>query len=431
MSKPHVVVLGGNFAGLGSAQEIRKYCGDAVRITVVDRKNYLLFVPNIPAEVFENRDPSRSLRMDLPATLGEDAIDFVQAEVKGIDVDTRTVEVVPSERPGAAPEKIHYDFLVVALGNRLAYDQIEGFAEHGHTVSDLHYGEKLRRFLHRDYRGGPVVVGSTTFHQGDGANHIEFYPGRKFPQAEAACEGPPVEVMLAMATWLGKHGLGGPDKITVTTPTPMIAEDAGEEVVNKLLSIASGMGFHYINNTKAVKRISRDGVEFENGTHVEAELKIIFPDWVPHPFLQGLPISDNRGFIITDRLMRNPKHPEVLAAGDCAAITLPKLGAIGHQETSIVGKQIAREVGRMTPAQADSPLQPVVYCIGDMGANQAFYIRSDSWYGGDTQVLNMGHIPFLLKMQYKNLFFKLKGKMPEWGLTFSQLMGERLFAPAA
>jgi sulfide:quinone oxidoreductase len=431
MAKAHVVVLGGNFAGLGSAQKIREYCGDAVRITLIDRKNYLLFVPNIPAEVFENRNPAKSLRMDLPGTLAEDDIDFIQAEVNAIDVDGKSVEYTPSERPGAAPEKIRYDYLVVALGNRLAFDQIEGFGEFGHTVTDLHYGEKLRRYLHEDYKGGPVVVGSAFFHQGDGTRDIKLYGGRAFPSAEAACEGPPVEVMLAMATWLGEHGMGGPDKITVTTPAAMIAEDAGEGVVNKLLGIASGMGFNYVNQTRGVKRITRDGVEFENGKTLEAELKIIFPDWTPHDFMRGLPISDNLGFVITDTLMRNPKHPEVLAAGDAAAITVPKLGAIGHQECEIVGRQVAKEIGRMPAAKADTPLEPVVYCIGDMGANSAFYIRSNSWYGGDTEVLTMGHVPFLLKMQYKNLFFKRKGKMPEWGLTFSQLMGERLFAATA
>lgn len=430
MAKPHIVVLGGNFAGLGSAQEIRKYCREAVKITVIDRKNYLLFIPNIPAEVFENRDPVQSLRMDLPTTLKEDDIGFIQAEVKGIDVDSQSVEYLPGERPGAAPEKIHYDFLVVAVGNRLAFDQIEGFAEHGHTVTDLHYGGKLLRFLHDEYRGGPVVIGSTLFHQGDGGKDVKFYGGHPFPKAEAACEGPPVEVMLAMATWLGEHGLGGPDKITVTTPAAMIAEDAGEGVVNALLKIASGMGFHYLNKTRGIKRLTHEGIEYESGAQVEAELKIVFPDWVPHDFMQGLAISDNRGFVVTDRLMRNPKHPEVLAAGDAAAITLPKLGAIGHQECDIVARQIAKEVGRMPAAKADAPLEPVVYCIGDMGANQAFYIRSNSWYGGDTEVLKMGHVPFLLKMQYKNLFFKRKGKMPEWGLSFAELMSERLFATA-
>ncbi|MHB1677506.1 MAG: NAD(P)/FAD-dependent oxidoreductase [Sulfuriferula sp.] len=428
MVKPQILVLGGNFAGLGSAQDIRRFCGDAVDITVMDRKNYLLFIPNIPAEVFEGRDPAGTLAMPLHDTLADDHIHFIQGQVETIDVDSKRVDFVPTERPGAAPDSIHYDYLVIALGNRLAFDKMEGFAEHGHTLTDFYYGNKLRHFLHHEYKGGPVVIGSALFNQGDGANDIKLYGDHPFPRAEAACEGPPVEVMLSLATWMKKHGKGGPSKITVTTPAAMIAEDAGEEVVHQLLTIASGMGFNYVNKTGDIKHVTADGVEFANGQTIAAELKILFPNWAAHDFLKGLPISDSEGFIITDTLMRNPKYPEVFAAGDAAAITVPKLGAIGHQQCTIVARQIAKDLGRMSDEEADQELAPVTYCIGDMGGGQAFYIRSNSWFGGNEQVLKMGHAQFLLKMQYKNLFFRNKGKMPDWGLQFSQLVGEKLFA---
>ncbi len=426
--KPHIVVLGGNFAGLGAAQKIRQYCGDSVRITVVDRKNFLMFIPNIPAEIFENRDPSRTLRMDLPGALEKDGIEFIQGEVQALDVESRTVEFLPNERPGSAAETLHYDYVVVAMGNRLAFDRIEGFAEHGHTCTDFYYGNRLRRYLHEEYRGGPIAIGSARFHQGDGTKDIRLYGGHAFPSAEAACEGPPVETMLAMATWLKQHGMGGPEKITIFTPAGLIAEDAGEEVVARLLDIASGMGFKYVNNGRDIARISGEGVELASGTSIDAELKIVFPDWVPHEFLRGLPISDSEGFVVTDVTMRNPRYPTVFAAGDAAAITVPKLGGIGHAEGDIVGRQIAKDMGRMQAEEADQPLEPVVYCIGDMGASQAFYIRSNSWFGGSEQVLKMGHVPYLLKMQYKNLFFKTHGKVPDWGLDVSRLLAEKIFA---
>jgi NADH dehydrogenase FAD-containing subunit len=47
--------------------------------------------------------------------------------------------------------------------------------------------------------------------------------------------------------------------------------------------------------------------------------------------------------------MRNPIHPEVFAVGDAAALTLPKLGSLGHQQAEITairsrlaGRAIAR-----------------------------------------------------------------------------------------
>ncbi len=427
--KPHVLVLGGNFAGLGSAQKIREFCGEHVNITIVDRKDHLLFIPNIPADVFENKDPAIGQRMDLPPVLAQDHIEFIQGEVRGIDVDNHEVQFTPSERPGAAPGRIQYDYLVVALGNRLAYEKIDGFAEFGDSVSDIYLGNRLRRKLwDGGYKGGPIAIGSARFHQGDGAHGLEPYPGGTIPDALAACEGPPVEVMLSAATYLKKTGQGDPEKITVFTPAELIAEDAGEKVVGELLKIASDMGFNYVNKAGDISRITAEGIELENGKTLDAELKIIFPDWVAHDFMRDLPISDSEGFVITDLLMKNPKYPEIFAAGDAAAVTVPKLGAIGHQQCEIVGRQVALALGHMGDEAANKPLQPVVHCIGDMGNNQAFYIRSNSWFGGDEQVLKMGHIPFLLKMQYKNLFFRTHGKVPDWGLDFSKLLAEKISA---
>lgn len=430
--QPHVLVLGGNFAGLSSAQRVREFAGPDVRITVIDRKDYLLFVPNIPADVFEDKDPALRQRMDLRDVLARDDIDFVQGEVKAIDVERKRVEFVPNERPGSESKAVGYDYLVVAVGNRLAFDRIEGFAEHGHTVSDLYHGNRLREYLHRGgYRGGPVAIGSARFHQGDGAKGLQPYPGGSIPDALAACEGPPVEVMLSMATWLGEHDMGGPDKVTVFTPAELIAEDAGETVVKQLLDIASGMGFHYVNKTGDIRRLTRDGIEFANGGSVEAELKIIFPDWVAHDFLRDLPISDSMGFVRTDLLMRNPDYPTVFAAGDAAAVTMPKLGAIGHQQSEIVGRQIAKDLGKLEAEAADTPLQPIVYCIGDMGGGKGFYIRSNTWFGGDTAVLKMGRMPYFLKMRYRDLFFQTHGKTPDWGLDLAELMAEGVHAEAA
>lgn len=427
-TRPRILILGANFAGLGCAQAIRRYAGARPRVTVVDRKDYLLYVPNIPADVFADRDPGLHQVMPIRAVLAEDDVDFIQAEVETIAVDLKRVTVTPNERPGSASLTLDYDYLVIALGNRLAFDRIEGYAAHGHSVSDLYAGNRLRRYLHEDYRGGPIAIGSARFHQGNGADGLAPYPGGSIPRALAACEGPPVETMLSTATWLQTHGHGGPEKVTVFTPAKMIAEDAGEEVVHALLETAAGMGFGYKAELEDIERLTADGIEFANGESLEAEVKIVFPDWVAHDFLRDLPISDDQGFVVTDLLMRNPRYPEVFACGDAAAVTVPKLGAIGHQQADIVGRQIALDLGAITAAEADRPLAPVVYCIGDMGGNQAFYIRSNSWFGGDTQVLKMGQVPYLLKMQYKSLFFRTRGKMPDWGLDFSELMAERLFA---
>lgn len=424
-SKPHVLVLGGNFAGLASAQRIREYCGDAVTISLIERRDYLLYVPNIPADVMENRDPGKHQVMPLRPILDDDDIAFIQGAVCGLDVDAKTASFIPGERPGGEVETIAYDYLVVALGANFAYDRIEGFAEHGHTVSDIYHGERLRHFLFDgDYKGGPIAIGSARFHQGDGADDLVPYPGGTIPRAAAGCEGPVLEMSTAMATFLQEQEFGGAERITIFTPGEMVAEDAGVNNIKAFLKMAGDMGMHYRNNVQDIKALTPEGIEFADGTQMESELNIVLPDYVAHDFLCHQPISDTMGFVRTNLLMRNPEYPEIFAAGDCAAVTMPKQAAIGHQETDIIGRQIAFDLGLMEDEEANRALQPMVFCIGDMGAGKAFYVRSNTWFGGKDEVLKIGRVPFMLKMQYRRMFFNLKGKVPDWGMGAARLAAE-------
>ena len=84
----------------------------------------------------------------------KDDIDFIHGEVTGVDISARNVTFVPAERGGAETHQEQYDYVVFA--------------------------------------GGPI------------------------PQALAACEGPPIEVMMSMATWLKDNEKGGPSKIERT-----------------------------------------------------------------------------------------------------------------------------------------------------------------------------------------------------------------------
>jgi len=420
-AKPRVVVLGSNFSGLTTARFIRQWCGDAVDITVIDRKTYLLFVPNIPLEVMENKDPAQSVLLPVLDILAKDGTDFIPAEVTEIDLDGSTVHYTPSERPGAAGETLSYDYLVLALGARLAYDHIDGFGEYGHTVSDTFYGNRLREYLHEGgYSGGPIAIGSALFHQGTS--------GRPdwLPTAYGACEGPPLELSLSFGTWLGDRDMGGPEKVTVFSPGDVLAEDAGEEIAQEFHQMAEQMGYTILESTQDVKRVTADGIEFESGDSVEAEVSIIFPDWVPHEVIAQLPITDEVGFVITDLKMHTEKYPNVFAVGDCAALTVPKLGAHGHVQADVLARQIAHDVGEATDEEAEKQFDPEIICFGTMGHDKAFYVHSNAWYGGDISVFEMGYMYYAMKLAFKEMYFRTGGKPPSWGVPLTEFVAEKL-----
>ncbi len=417
-SKKRVLVLGCNFAGLTVSRLIHSEAKEAVEITVIDRKNYLNFIPNIPIEVFNNHNPSDNLELQFLKFLKSDGTEFIQAEIERIDADSKKVFFTPNERDGSAQESITYDYLVVAVGCKLDFDKIEGFAEFGHTFSDAFYGNKVRDFLYNDYKGGPVVIGSDRFFQG----HSTKLP--KIPTALAACEGPPVEIAFSMADWLEDHKMGDAKNITLFTPGEVIAEDAGKKILDQLLPMVTEMGFGYKNNIQSIKRLSKEGIEFKNGTNLEAELKIIFPNWEPHHFMKNLPFVDDQGFVVTDLYMRNPDYPEIFAVGDAAALTVPKLGSLGHMECEIAAKMIAIGVSDNPDKQTIAPLHPMVVCFGDMGNHKGFYMHTDEWWGGKISVLKIGYTPYILKMGFKNMYYTLGGKVPGWGMPLSELVGD-------
>jgi len=420
-AKPHVVVLGCNFSGLTTARQIRKWCGDAVRITVLDRKTELLFVPNIPLEVMENRDPAQSLLLPVVDILAADGTEFIPAEVNEIDLDGAKVHYTPSERPGGASESIGFDYLVLALGARLAYDRIEGFGEYGQTVSDTYYGNRLRKYLHEGgYKGGPVAIGSARFHQGttDRPDWLKTVYG--------ACEGPPLELSLSFGSWLGDHKMGGPEKVTVFSPGDVLAEDAGEEIAKEFHEMATQMGYTILESTKDVKRVTADGIEFESGDSLEAEISIIFPDWVAHDVIAELPITDDMGFVVTDLKMHAKGHANVFAAGDCVGMTAPKLGAHGHMQANILARQIAHEVGRASDDDAAMEFDPEIICMGTMGHDKAFYVHSNAWYGGDISVFKMGYMYFMMKLAFKEMYFRSGGNPPSWGVPLTEFVAEKL-----
>jgi len=277
----------------------------------------------------------------------------------------------------------------------------------------------LRKYLHKGgYKGGPIAVGSARFHQGSKGKPDWL------PEAKAACEGPPLEIALSLATFLKDRNLGGAKNITLFTPAEIIAEDAGKSIMKKFLGMAQDMGYGYKNNTQDIKRITAEGIEFVNGDSIEAELKIVLPDWQPHEFIRRLPVVDEVGFIITDLTMRSPQYPNIFAVGDCAALTVPKLGALGHKQAEIVSKQIAKDLGKIPAEEADSPFRPEIICMGDMGGDKAFYVHSTEWYGGDISILEMGYRYYAMKLGFKEMYFHTGGKPPGWGVPFTEWVAE-------
>ena len=110
-SPPHVLILGGGFAGLYAAKAL----GAApVRVTVVDRRNHHLFQPMLYQVATAGLNPSDIASPIRSILRAADNTEVLLADVASIDVPARQVRFTDG---GAAS----YDYLIVATGARHSY----------------------------------------------------------------------------------------------------------------------------------------------------------------------------------------------------------------------------------------------------------------------------------------------------------------------
>jgi NADH:ubiquinone reductase (H+-translocating) len=108
--RQRVIILGGVY----TARYLEKALGkrDDIEIVLINKENYFVFQPML-AEVVSGAigllDTVSPIRRLLPRT------DLHVREIESVDLKNRTVTTVPGFRPHS--HVIHYDHLVLALGN--------------------------------------------------------------------------------------------------------------------------------------------------------------------------------------------------------------------------------------------------------------------------------------------------------------------------
>lgn len=298
-SKPHVVILGGGFAGLEAA---RALAGAPVEVTVVDRRNHHLFQPllyQVATAALNPGDiayPIRSVLRD------QRNARTLLAEATHIDLDARVIELHDG--------KLQYDYLIVATGATHSYygnDAWSAVAPGLKTVEDAL--DMRRRIL-------------LAFEDAERTDDDEV---RRALLTFVVVGAGPTGVELAGALIeIGRHTLARDFRRFDPRALRVVLVEGGDRLLNAMpasLSAAAeqqlrDLGVEMRKNAKVVD-IDENGVTFADGTRLESRTVL----WAAG--VQASPLggclktpTDRAGRVRVEADLSLPGHPEVFVAGD-------------------------------------------------------------------------------------------------------------------
>lgn len=344
----NIVILGGGFGGVVAAESMARQIPKEHQITLVSRDPRFIFYPEFVRLAFGKCEPD-DISFDLREAMLSRRVRFIQAETVRIKPELRRVVLAHGEVDGELP----YDYLIVALGRRLATERITGFFEYSHhllTVEGaLEFGETLRTF-----HDGHAVVGQC--------------PGANLPV-------PVYETAFALSRLFEERGERERTRITIVSPDPPGFQFGDAEVARAL---RTALDEHYIEYLPdfPIEKVTPGAVLSSNGHALSYGLLMLLPPFRGPSAVIGLGITGDEGYINVDRAMRVEGIENMYAVGDCVNFSGPKLGHMAVHQAEIAAANVALQLKGLEPV----PLyNHEVMLIMDEGGKESIYFHKGLW----------------------------------------------------
>ena len=302
----HIVVLGAGLGGSIMAYELKEQLRAEDTVTVITRDPKYHFVPSNPWIAVGWRE-RKDISVDLAPTMAKKGIRFIPVAAEKLHPEEKRISLVDGQQ-------ISYDYLVIATGPELAFDEIEGLGPEGNTQSICHIDHAENAKVAFDAfcaNPGPIVVGAV---QG------------------ASCFGPAYEFTFILETALRRLKIRDKVPMTFVTSEPYVGHlglDGVGDTRGLLESEFRAKHIKWITSARVKKvepgKMTVEEIADDGAVKATRELPFGYAMMLPAfrgiKALQGIEgLSNPRGFTIIDKHQRNPKYPNIFGVGVCVAI---------------------------------------------------------------------------------------------------------------
>ena len=302
----HIVILGAGIGGMPMAYEMRQLARKEDRVTVISNNPKFHFVPSNPWVAVDWRK-REDIELEVGPVLAKKNIDFIPVGAKRLHPEKNQIELDDGR-------SIDYDFLIIATGPKLAFDEIEGLGPKGHTQSICHVDHAVKaETAWQEFVKAPgsIVVGAV---QG------------------ASCYGPAYEFAMIMDTDLRKRKIRDKVPMTFVTAEPYIGHLGLGGVGDSKGLMESAMRERHIKwicNSKVTKVEAGKMyvTEHDEDGQPKKEHVLDFKYSMMLPAFKGIDavfgiegLTNPRGFITIDEHQRNKKFTNIYSVGVCVAI---------------------------------------------------------------------------------------------------------------
>jgi len=342
-----VLILGGGFAGVVAAQRLARELSDEHEITLVSRDRKFIFYPALVRLAF-GRCNREDVSFDLRKTMLERRVVFIEGEVARINPDERKVIIAHGEVEG----HLAYDYLIYALGRRLATERISGFYEHAHHLMNVDHAQRFGRAI-TNFKGGYAVIGQC---------------------AEARMPVPVYETAFALSHLLEERSQRDVSRITIINPVP--DGGVGGAVVDDAL--ANKLRQHDIEfvGDFSVDRVTANAVIDHNGQSIDFDLLMLVPPFRGSPAASHLGITNDLSYINVVSTMRVAGVERMYAVGDCVNFSGPKMGHMAVRQGEVAAANVVAEINGCEPAAHYTHEMKMVI---DSGDRDSMYVHKDLW----------------------------------------------------